>query len=130
MWQSYGWKKPGRRIQRTKKKPVTRRFTRVSAQAQIVSSGEVVSGRVFLYELSSHGVGIFLERPVSKNEQIYLVIEYPRHLFLKGHVAFCGLYSSNLRVLAEECFQYRAYLRFDFDSEQERRMIEQYCREL
>src|SRR5262245_39304051 len=113
------WKKklfaPARNSNRARKNLPYQRFQRTGAQLQLAETGQVITGRVFLHDVSEASAGIFLTEPVKRGEQVYVVINEPKHLFLRGEVAWCGLYRLNTRVLSTENFQYRATVRLRFE---------------
>lgn len=124
------WKKklfnPSRNPNRGRQNLPYQRFQRTSAQLQLAATGEVTNGRVFLHDLGEEGVSIFLTAPVKRGAEVYLVINQPKHLFVRGEVAWCGIYRLNTRVISAENYQYRANIRFRFETAEERELITRY----
>ena len=118
-----------RRAQSRKNFPY-QRLQRTSAQVQIRETGDVISGRVFLNDLTPDGVGLFLTAPLQKGEEVFLVLEYPKHLFIRGEVAWCNLYRLNTRIISPENFQYRAGIKFQFDTETDHLIVARYFEEI
>lgn len=124
MFINYGWKKP-KLGQAHKKKPRKEvpRFYRVPVTVRRERGGVVTLGRMMLSDLSVHGVGIFLPEPIAKDERVTIVIEHPHAIYVKGNVVWCTLYNMNSRVLSVESLGYRAYVKFHFDSHEEREAL-------
>lgn len=121
MFINYGWKKP--KLDPSKRRKATNampRFYRVGATLRRERGGQVIAGRIILSDLSAVGVGIFLPAPVAKGESISLVIGVPQSIYLKGTIEWCGYYNLSSRVLSVENLVYRAYVKFHFESAQER----------
>jgi hypothetical protein len=114
----------------SRKRIPARLFQRVTAQIQVVQTGQVLNGRVFLHDLTANGVGIFLTEQIKPETEINLVIEQPRHLFFKARVKWCSLHQINMRVITAESFGWRAGLQFEFDLPADRELVERYCAEL
>lgn len=105
-------------------------FVRINVQVQIAGTEDITNGRIFLHDLTVDGVGIFLPHALPKGSEIFFVIEHPRHLFLRGRVAWCNLFQLNTRVITAENFQYRAGIKFDFDTHEDRTLVGEYFNEL
>lgn len=103
---------------------------RVPAEVQVDATREVLESRVFLNDLSPTGVGLFINTPLDKGAEVSIVIEQPKHLFVKGEVAWCQPYTLNTRILSEEVYAYRMGIRFIFDSPEEAETLKRYCDEL
>ncbi|MEW6058145.1 MAG: PilZ domain-containing protein [Bdellovibrionota bacterium] len=119
-------KQPQQRKEPRKKIP----FQRVSAEILVESTKAVLEGRVFLNDLSPNGVGCFVNTSIDKGEKISLVIEQPKHLYLKGEVMWCTPYTTETKILRQEQFQYRIGIKFHFDSPEEAQAVHAYCQEL
>jgi hypothetical protein len=139
MYYGFGWKK-NRRKSRDRKATVAgpgspkrttpislERLLRVSAKVQNAETREVITARVFLYDLSPSGVSVFLTAPLSRGDKVFLVIEHPRHLFIGAEIAWCGLATLNTRVISPESYGFRAYLKFDFETAKEQEAVLRYC---
>ncbi len=105
-------------------------FQRVTAEIQIQSSKEVIASRVLLSDLNPKGVGLFVHNPIEKGEKIALVIEQPKHLYVRGEVIWCAPYSLDTKVLMQESFPFRIGIKFIYDSPAEKQTMETYCAEL
>lgn len=103
---------------------------RVSAQLQTQGTGEVISGRVFLNDLNSNEVTLFLAEPILRETDVFVVIEQPKHLFIRGKVVWCTLFQLSMKVLSVESYKYRARVRFNYETAEERTMVEEYFRSL
>ena len=127
MYQGYGPKKkqPTRKASRTKIP-----FQRVSAEIRIDSTQEVIEGRVFLNDLSPEGVGCFINVALDKGEQVSLVIEQPKHIYIKGEIIWCSPYARDTKILTQSQFNFRAGIQFKFDDEEEKAAVRKYCEEL
>lgn len=132
MFYGSGWKTLRYRneFRSSRKNFPTDRLRRITAQVQVGSSGDILAGRVFLNDLTTNGLGIFLPAPLSRGEKVFIVLEQPKHLFVAGEIAWCVLYRLNTRVISAENFQYRAAIRFLFENESDRGMIARYIDEL
>lgn len=124
MFMNYGIKKskPGE-AQRKKKRNAVPRFYRVPVTIRRERGGAVTVGRIMLSDLAIGGVGIFLPEPIAKDERVTIVIEHPHAIYIKGEIAWCTLYNMNSRVLSAESLGYRAYVKFRFDSTEEREAL-------
>ena len=126
MYSSYGWKKPKPKTTPRRQPKAMTRLYRVPAAIKREKNDEIMYGRIFLVDLSPSGVGIFLPEPLAKDEIVTLVIEHPRHIYVKGTISFCGLYTLHTAVLSPESFAYRAYIKFVFDSPEEREALRKF----
>ena len=113
-----------------KKKLPSMRFQRVSAQVQCENTDEIFAGRVFLHDLSEAGVGVFLKEPLRKGQRVFIVIEQPRHFFMRGEVAWCALFRLNSCVISPEIYQYRAGIRFIYDDVVDREIVGNYFKSI
>lgn len=105
-------------------------FARVSAEIMITATKQIVDSRVFLNDLSPTGVGCFTNTHVDKGENISLVIEQPRHLFVKGQVLWCTPYTMSTKILSQETFKYRVGIKFIFADEEEKAALRKFCDDL
>lgn len=122
-----------KRVTKTRRDPskkIAIPFHRVSAEIQITSTRQTSEARVFLTDLAPEGVGIFLPIPLSKGDMVNLVINQPKHLFVKGKVTSCAPYTLNNKVISTENFSYRIGIQFVFDSPEEKANVKKYCDEL
>ena len=103
---------------------------RVHAVIKRDSGGDLIEGRVVLNDLTHGGVGCFIDTPIYRGEIVSLVIEQPKHLFVKGKVLGCFPYVQDTKVLHSEQFRYRAVIKFEFDSPEEQLALQKYCDEL
>lgn len=122
-------KSRGRTAQVRKELPRAR-VTRTHAQVQVKETNEVVQGRIFLNDLSIQGVGIFLSAPIARGEEVFIVIEKPRHLFLRGRVAWCTLFRMQKKIISMENYDYRARIQFSFDSKEDEEVVKKYFEQL
>lgn len=114
-----------------RKKPRTKvPLQRVTAEIQIQSTRDIIQGRVFLTDLSPTGVGLFASASLEKGELVSLVIEQPRHLFVKGEVAWCIPYTLETKIITSETFSYRIGIKFVFETEEEADTLKKYCEEI
>ena len=127
MMRGFGPRKP--KTQRAKERKAIP-FHRVSAEILIDSTKEVADSRVFLNDLSPTGVGCFVNVAIEKGEAVSIVIEQPKHLYVKGQVMWCAPYTMSTKVLSAEQFKYRVGIKFSFDSEDEKSALKKYCEEL
>lgn len=127
MIRGYGPRKP------KQKRKVTRveiPFQRVSAEIKVDSNGEINESRVILNDLTPLGVGCFINVPLDKGEMVSIVIEQPKHLFLKGQVEWCKPYTLDTKIISEENFRYRIGIKFVFDTPEEAAEVKKYWEEL
>ncbi|MBI3555788.1 MAG: PilZ domain-containing protein [Deltaproteobacteria bacterium] len=115
---------------RARKNLPHQRLQRTSAQIQIRETGDVIAGRVFLSDITPDGVGVFLAAPLQKGEEVFLVLEHPKHLFLRAEVVWCNLYRRDTRIISAENFQYRAGIKFQFDTESDQLLVNRYFEEI
>ena len=132
MYYGTGWKKlrpfDASKIKARKNFPF-RRFQRAPAQIQICSTGEVLPGRVFLHDWRVNGMSLFLMTPLRRDEEVFVVVEEPRHVFVRGRIEWCGIYRLHAAVITAENYQYRAAIRFEFETEEERMLLARYLEE-
>ena len=103
------------------------KFRRTLAQVQIQETGEILAGRVLLHDLTPDGVGLFVAGPLSRGDAVSIVINKPRHIFLRGKVVWCTLFTYKTRVLSAENYKYRVRIHFEFDSQDDRAEVAKYC---
>ena len=125
-----GWKKPRKERRRAARRMPHQRFQRVQVVLKLGEGRRLVHGRIFLNDLTPDGVGLFIEEPLVRGQSVSHVIEQPEHLYLKGQVAWCGLYTLTARVISVESFRYRVGIRLIFDSAEERAAVRAYCETL
>ena len=106
---------------------VTIPFKRLPGELQIEHSRQVVRCRVLLTDISPSGVGIFIENAVDIGSRVTLVLEQPKHLFLKGEIMWCSLFNLHPHVITAEHFKYRAGMHFTFDSPTAEREFQEFC---
>ena len=116
--------------QRRREKRAEIPFERVTATIRLDSSRQVVEGRVFLNDLSPKGVGCFVPVSFEKGDSVSVVIDEPKHLFVKGQILWCKPYNLESKVLSNEHFPFRIGIKFQFDSDKEAEAIQTYCSEL
>lgn len=102
-------------------------FKRSSGELRLEQSQQVVRCRMLLNDLSPTGVGLFLESKVEIGGLVTLVLEQPRHMFLKGEVLWCNLYTLHNSVISTDAFLYRAGVRFSFTTPKEAEEFKNYC---
>lgn len=105
-------------------------FSRVSAEIQIESTKQVLDSRVFLTDLTPSGVGCFVDKALDKGTVVAIVIEQPKHLFVKGEVIWCSPYTLETKIIATEQFRYRVGIKFLFDDAEDQEALKQYCEDL
>ena len=106
-------------------------FQRVKAEIQNEVTKAIVEGRVFLNDLSASGVGLFTPTPLVTGDKVSIVIEEPKHIFIKGKVIWCAQYTMSTKIISStENFTYRVGIKFIFDSEEERNAVKEYCNSL
>ena len=126
MIRGFGPRKPGSKRKEKKAVPLAR----VRAEIQLESTKDIIEGRVFLSDLHASGVGLFVEKKLDRGETLSIVIEQPKHLFLKASVTSCSLYSLDKKVISAENFNYRVQVKFIFESDEEKDEVRKYCAEL
>jgi hypothetical protein len=114
-----------RRVQRD---PIP--FARVKAEIQLESSHKVAESRVFLTDMSPSGLGCFVNFQIDKGEKVSVVIEQPKHLFVKGEVIWCSPYTLDTKIISSEFFRFRIGVRFTFDTPEEEQALKQFCEDL
>jgi hypothetical protein len=127
MIRGYGSRKPNQK-KKTAKKAVP--LQRVSAEIMIEETKEVFDGRVFLSDLNTAGVACFVNSELPKGAVISVVIEQPKHLYLRGEVAWCTPYTLDTKVLSIDRFDYRIGIKFIFETPQEAEEIKNYINEI
>ena len=74
-------------------------FQRVKAEIQNEVTKAIVEGRVFLNDLSASGVGLFTPTPLVTGDKVSIVIEEPKHIFIKGKVIWCAQYTMSTKII-------------------------------
>lgn len=128
MWDDDKQKRSGNNKRRAPRIQIS--MQRVHAEIQVEATKQVVDARVFLNDLSTTGVGLFAHDNLVPGENISVVIEQPRHLYVKGVVVWCSPYTMTTKIITAETFNYRAGIRFIFDTEEERKTIADYVESL
>ena len=105
-------------------------FQRVSAEIQIDSSKKIAASRVFLNDLNPTGMGCFCSISIAKGELVTIVLEQPKHLYVKGTVMWCTPYNMDSKVLSTESFKFRMGIRFNFEDDEEKNALQKFCDEL
>lgn len=123
-----GPKKPNKQQRTVKRKEIP--FFRVHANIKIESSDETAEARVFLNDLSPTGVGCFVNVAIQKGEKVAIVIEQPKHIYLRGEVIWCSPYTLDTKILTAERYDYRVGIKFLFDSPEEAEVVKQYVNDL
>jgi hypothetical protein len=103
------------------------RFLRVSAQVRIESTDNVIQGRALLHDLTPGGISLFIDTPLVRGEKISIVIEQPKHVYVKGEITWCGICPLDSKILHVENFKYRIGVKFHFETEQEAQAIGDFC---
>lgn len=103
---------------------------RVPGEMRLQHTNEVIKVRVFLHDISPGGVGLFCERAVEIGSKVDLVLEVPKHLFVRGTVVWCAEAGVTSHVISTETFHYRAGLTFQFDSKGAEDEFKKYCDEI
>lgn len=103
------------------------RFVRVNAQVQIQGTDIVINGRALLHDMTPAGVSLFVEDALPRGEKISLVIEYPKHVYVTGEVAWCAICPLDSKVIHVESFRYRIGIKFVFETEKEAKAIGDFC---
>lgn len=121
-------RRPRQQRQKVRKQHIP--FTRLSAKIMVDSSKAVANCRVFLNDLSPEGVNCFADVSVGKGEIVSIVVEQPKHLFVKGLVLWCSPILTTAKVLSKESYKYRVGVKFRFTDDEEREALTKYCQEL
>jgi len=103
---------------------------RVSAEVKIDDTGEIINCRVFLTDLSPSGVGLFINEQIEKGTELSMVIEQPKHLYVKGEVVWCTPYTLDTKIISNDVFKFRIGVKFLFDFPEEQEALKKYCEEL
>lgn len=107
-----------------KKRRPTIPFKRLEGELQIEHSKEVLRCRVLLNDIQPDSVGFFVGHLLEIGSRVSLVLEKPKHLFLKGEVTACRQYSLHSNVLSDDAYPYRVNVKFQFASpEQQQEFI-------
>lgn len=114
---------------REKRYPLDR-CRRVTAQIQRLSTKDIVHARAYLHDLSLSGIGLFSNIPFEVNEPIAIVIEQPRHLYIKGTVRWSNYIIPPSRVISIDPMPYRIGISFTFETPEERDLIRKYFEEI
>lgn len=123
-----GPKKPNKQLRQAKRKIIP--FQRVHANIKIERTNETAESRVFLNDLSPTGVGCFVNVAIDKGELVAMVIEQPKHIYLRGEVIWCSPYTLDTKILTAERYDYRVGIKFIFDSPEEADIVKKYVEEL
>ncbi|MBI3544153.1 MAG: PilZ domain-containing protein [Deltaproteobacteria bacterium] len=127
MMRGFGPRKPKQQRQK-ERKPIP--FLRVSAEIMVESTKTIAESRVFLNDMSPTGVGCFTNVAIDKGETVSLVIEQPKHLFVKGEIMWCSPYTLSTKILTQAEFKYRVGIKFCFDSDEEKAALKKFCEDL
>ncbi|MGE4234443.1 MAG: PilZ domain-containing protein [Bacteriovoracia bacterium] len=103
---------------------------RVTAEVKLESNKKILPSRVFLTDLNPQGVGFFSTEAIEKGELVSIVIEQPRHLFVKGEVIWCKPYTLDTKILSEDSYTWRVGVVFDLKTKEEQESIKKYCEEI
>ena len=107
------------------------RFARVNGLAVCnENSDEPIQIRTLLNDLTPKTLGIFSKKPLKTGTEVELALELNQTLYLRGIVKSSTVYSTNLRVISVDFFQYRSLIELIFESPSEKKLIEQFCRRL
>lgn len=103
---------------------------KVPAEIKIDKVQKTEKSMVFLNDLSTNGVGIFLEHKLPQHASIALIIQAPKYLYVKGKVMWCNRFNYDSKVLSSNKFIYRAGIKFKFNSDKEKEEVESYINSL
>jgi hypothetical protein len=104
---------------------------RVPGEMRVAHTNQTLRCRVFLHDISPKGVGIFVESKVEVGAKVDLIIEAPKHLFLKAEVTWCGESNLTPNVISQGGqFPYRVGLTFVFQSPEEEAELKKYCEQI
>lgn len=80
--------------------------------------------------MSPTGIGMFSSIALDINEPIAVVIEQPRHLYLKGTVCYSNYIIPPSRVISIDPMPFRVGVQFSFETDEERDLIKKYLEEI
>ena len=100
---------------------------RVPGEMRLHFSGKIIKVRVFLHDISSKGVGLFVETKVEVGATVDLVIEMEKSVFVKGKVVWCAESGATSNVISSENFKYRAGLDFYFENPETEKEFRDFC---
>ncbi len=104
---------------------------RVPAELRVAHTNEVIRARVFLHDISAAGISLFTEHRIDVGAKIDLVIEAPKHLFLKAMVAWCAEAGNTSHVITTGgSFPFRTGLEIQFQSPEEETEFKKYCQQI
>lgn len=115
-----------RRARTTARTPIRR----VTAELTVTSSQIKTTTHILLNDLTPTGVGLFLDHYLEKGEVITLKIDHPQPLSVKGEIAWCNFYSLQTKILSDKAYRYRAGVKFVFDTEEEKKVVQKYYDDL
>jgi hypothetical protein len=124
--------KPSKKKSQDDKKSLElrKRCQRIDGKLKLESSGEVLPVRIVLNDLNSFTVGVFTTAQLPREENVALVIEYPKTMYLRATVAACNLSAVDTKVIATEQFRYRATLKFHCETGEEAKALEEFCQQM
>jgi hypothetical protein len=106
------------------------------SKAQIVvvaENGEplrTIPAQALLNDLKPTGITLFSAATLPIREQVTVSIDRPMHFFAAGLVTACAPFQYGSRIFSPFCFIYRVNIQFAFQSEEEARLVREYCAEL
>lgn len=107
-----------------------KRCQRVEGKLKVESTGEVLPVRIMINDLNAFSVGVFTTAQLGREENVALVIEYPKTMYLRATVATCNLSSVDTKVIAPENYKYRATLKFYCETAEEAKALEEFCQKM
>lgn len=110
-----------------KKRKVSIPMKRLNGEIKVEHSGQVIACRVILTDLGPKGVSLFTESQIEVGAKVTLVLEQPKHLFLKAELLWCNLFALHTHVLSNQAFIYRAGLVFHFENPEQEREFREFC---
>ncbi|MCC7440791.1 MAG: PilZ domain-containing protein [Bdellovibrionales bacterium] len=90
--------------------------------------GQVIAARLVLNDFGPKGIGAYSPEPVMVGQEVAVTIEKPTRFYCKGRVIWCQLEESH--IISQAPFQYRMGIEFIFGSDDEKRAVEDYCKDL
>lgn len=90
----------------------------------------VVPASLLINDLTPSFVTVFSTRPIAVGQEVSLTIPSPRLFYVRGRIASCADATITRNIVSSHSFGYRLAIRFEFESEEEARMILRYCREM
>ena len=104
---------------------------RVPAELRVEHTNEVVRARVFLHDISPTGVGLFTEHRIEVGAKVDLVIEAPKHIFLKTTVAWSAEAGNTSHIITTGgTYPYRVGLDIHFESPEQEEEFKKYCSQI